>query len=280
MEPHFKDTIAINYLARVSLVGSRYALTDRTFSLGSDGGLKALLKGWKRWDFCGRSFPEDLRARGFTEDGSDNVKDYYFRDDGFKIWHAIKAYVAVVVHEIYDNNKSVATDPAVQAWYDELKDPERANIPSFPKPETRDDLIESITTIIFNCSAQHSALNYSQLPYISFIPNRPDALYRPMPAKQMVDITDEYISSALPDILVSQFQVSFTYLLTTPPSKTDLLSELAATRDVFPEAHELLMKRLKEISAEIKQRNDALEKEGKTPYPWLQPDMINMSIAI
>jgi arachidonate 5-lipoxygenase len=280
MEPHFKDTIGINYLARVSLVGQRYALTDQTFSIGTDEALKMIVKAWNRWDFHGNSFPEDLRSRGFSEDGSDGLRNFYFRDDGFKIWHAIKEYVAIVVHETYNSDKSVAADSAVRAWYEELRDPKRANIPSFPKLETRDDLIEAITNIIFTASAQHSAVNYSQLPYITYVPNRPDSLFRPMPAKQLEDVTDDYISSALPNVLVSHFQVSFTYLLTTPPEQPDLLSELSATRDVFPKAHKRLMERLKKISAEISKRNDALVKEGKTPYPWLQPDMINMSVAI
>jgi len=280
MEPHFKDNIGINYLARAALVSPRYALTDNTFSIGSDGGLKIALKLFKEWDFPGYSFPGDLRNRGFTEDGSDGVKDYYYRDDGFKIWYAIKDYVQTVVHELYENDKSVANDPAIHAWYEEVTDPARANIPSFPKIETRNDLIESITTIIFTCSAQHSAVNYPQYEYVGFIPNRPDALFRPMPAKQIEDLTDNFIASALPTVYVTHFQVSITHLLTTPPEKDDLLSELAATRNVFPNAHKRFMKDLRKVSAEINERNAALEKQGKTPYPWLLPDRINSSIAI
>src|SRR5262249_17156205 len=81
--------------------------------------------------------------------------------------------------------------------------------------------------------------------YISFSfvkHHRPDALFAAMPENLKEDITDEYIGKALPNVVNSQFQVSFSYLLTTPPDQADLMSELAATKDIFPKAHNVLMK--------------------------------------
>ncbi|RUS22218.1 lipoxygenase [Endogone sp. FLAS-F59071] len=279
MKPHYKDTIAINYLARHTLIADGNPAIDN-LALGAQEGLRMFSKKWKQWDFRGHSFPEELRSRGFTEDGSDNLKNYYFRDDGFKIWHAIKAYVVKVVHELFKDDESVKSDEAVQAWYKELTSPELADIQSFPKLNTREVLIESITTIIFTCSAQHSAINYSQYIYAGFVPNRPAALSKPMPPLKDSPVPETYISSALPEVSASKFQVEFTHILTLPPDPQEVMSELAVTRKEFPLAHASLVEDMKKISEYIQKRNELLTKEGKTPYPWMQPDKINMSIAI
>jgi len=102
----------------------------------------------------------------------------------------------------------------------------------------------------------------------------------PMPDDK-TPINNQYIADALPSITpISRFQVAFTYLLTMPPEKPDLMSELVATSKFYPVPHKALLEEMAKISQDIQNRNDSLVKAGKPPYPWLQPSKINMSIAI
>jgi arachidonate 5-lipoxygenase len=224
------------------------------------------------------SFPRQLAARGFDEQGSDCVEDYYFREDGFKIWNAIKGYVTAVVEQIYSKDSDVAKDPVIQSWVTESYSASKAAIPGFPTAiNTKAHLIEIITNIIFTCSAQHSAVNFPQIDYVSYVPNRPDSLYKMMPAGDE-DITESVLQAAMPDPVKGQFQVSFAYLLSSPSQHT--LINLSCPDPSCASAHQKFMATLGVIEKEIEKRNAALVAEGKMPYPYLQPSRIATSIAI
>lgn len=278
LKPHFHDTIGINYLARQTLVSPIIPFTDRTFSLGTAGSLWLFLKSYKKWTFNKMSFPSQLKARGFDENGSDGVKDYFYRDDGFKIWNFYGAYFADVVNAAYKDDKAVLADAAIQAWAKELSDPKQGAIKEFPASiATKAQLADILTTIVFNCSAQHSAVNFSQYPYVSYVPNRPDSMFLPMPEERR-EVTPDEIQKALPSVMITQFQALFAYLLTTPTLHP--LSELRSCKEAFPELYEKHKANLKEISSAIKARNAKLEAAGKMAYTFLDPDVLASSIDI
>jgi arachidonate 5-lipoxygenase len=278
MAPHFRDTIGINTLARQTLVSPVVPFTDRTFSPGTSGALKLFLAAWRKWDFVGNSFPAHLAARGFDEQGSDGVVGYHYRDDGFKIWNALLDYTREVIDAAYADDAAVAADPVLRGWCEELRDPERGAIPSFPAAiADRATLSRVLTTIIFNVSAQHSAVNFPQWHYLSYVPNRPDSMFARMPADRG-EVTPETIRAALPSLVIGQFQVSFAYLLTTPSEY--VLSDLEGCKDLYPAIHVKYVARLQAVSEEIQARNAAVEAKGGMGYPYLQPERIAASIDI
>ncbi|MBD2741443.1 SRPBCC family protein [Coleofasciculus sp. FACHB-1120] len=278
LKPHFQDTIGINYLARQTLVSYVAPFTNNTFATGTGGGLHLFLKAWKQWDFFRMSFPQELLSRGFDEQGSDGVEDFYYREDGFKIWNAIREYVSNIVAAVYKDDAAVAADKVIQAWAQETADPERGDVPGFPSAiETRELLVETLTSIIFLVSAQHSAVNFPQEQYLAYIPNRPNALYKGVPETEG-DITMEYVMSSLQSFVSSHFEIAFAYFLTTPSLHP--MFELPLESDRFSDIHAIFMAKLNLIAVEIEQRNKRLEQEGKTPYPYLSPKQIASSIDI
>ncbi|MEP0883267.1 SRPBCC family protein [Trichocoleus sp. ST-U3] len=278
LKPHFEDTIGINYFARQTLVSYIAPFTNQTFATGTAGAMQLLLKALKKWDFSGMSFPQELLSRGFDEKGSDGVEDYYFRDDGFKIWNAITDYVGNIVAAVYKDDAAVAADKVIQAWAQETADPERGAVSGFPAAiETRELLVKTLTNIIFLASAQHSAVNFPQKEYLAYIPNRPNVLDKPVPETEG-DITMEYVMEALQSITISHFEVSFSYLLTTP--SLHLLFQLPLANDRFSSIHAIFMAKLNLIAVEIEERNKKLEQEGKIPYPYLSPKQIAYSTDI
>lgn len=278
LAPHFRDTIGINTLARQTLVSPIVPFTDRTFSPGTVGALRMFLAAYKEWDFWKTSFPEHLAARGFDEARTDGVEGYSYRDDGFLIWNALTAYVRDVVEAVYADDAAVAADPVIQAWAQECVDPERAAIKGFPaRFEGRELLVKALTNIVFTCSAQHSAVNFPQFDYLSYLPNRPDSMVRPMPAGGG-EVDAKAVEDALPSFVVMQFQVMFAHMLTTPSEH--VLADLEGARDLFPALHAKHAARFAEISAGIQARNAQLEAAGQMPYPYLQPERIAASIDI
>jgi arachidonate 15-lipoxygenase len=278
LAPHFHDTIGINFLARQTLVSDIAPFTDQTFSTGTAQALQMFLGAWQKYDFFKQSFPEQLLARGFDEQKSDGLQDYHFRDDGFLIWNAIGEYARGVVDAAYADDAAVAADKALQTWAEESTDPNRAAIPGFPKAFTTKELLaRTLQTLIWAVSAQHSAVNFSQFEFLAYVPNRPDSLFRPMPDGD-ADIDMKDIQSALPSTLISHFQISFAWLLTLP---TELpLTAVDAVAKLYPSVHEAFKKRLQDVSAQIRARNERLVAQGKDPYPYLLPENIASSIAI
>lgn len=283
MTPHFKDTIGINFLARQTLVSEVEPITDRTFSPGTAQAMQLFLEAWDEYDFFDNNFVNDLKNRGFDEEQTDGVKDYYYREDGFKLWNAMGNYIEKVVDASYPNDKDVENDEHIKKWAHETSAADRADIPGFPKRiYSKVLLVKSLQTIMWNLSAAHSAVNFSQYDHLSYIPNRPNALFKRMPKgspKEEIPDFGKFWEDSLPPIeSIGHFEVLFSWLLTTPPQVT--LEKVDAMKGAVPGAYELFQKELNALHLDIKSRNDDLAKKGKPNYPYLDPHRVEASIAI
>jgi arachidonate 15-lipoxygenase len=279
LQVHFHDTIGINFLARHTLVSEVAPVTDATFSPGTKSALKIFSSAYQRWSFIGSNFVNDLKSRGFDEECSDGLPGYYYRDDGFKLWNAFVQYVESVVNELYAEDRHVADDAALQVWCDEMTGP--CGIDSFPKKfASKSELVLTIVSIMFYCSAQHAAVNFPQQRYVAYMPNRPDSLRTPMvaPASPGADIPPEAIAHAFPEMLNVEFQALLAHLLTIPPDNP--FSAYSATDTDFPVQSKAFKTHLSEISRNIQARNKALEEAGEIPYEYLDPERVPQSINI
>lgn len=280
LHPHFQDTIGINYLARQTLVSNVAPFTDATFSPGTVNALKIFSKAYQVWDFFGDNFPGHLKKRGFDEEGTDGLEGYYYRDDGFKLWNLFKDHFTRIVDKIYDSDRDVRKDRALDDWCDEVRGKRKAAMSSFPKKfKDKETLVEAMTTIVFYCSAQHAAVNFSQKDYVSYLPNRPDNLILPMqePREGETDIGEEIVCAALPSLVVGEFQAMFSYLLSCPP---DNPFDLYSGDEEFKEENELFVGELTKLHEEITARNKELEAKGEVGYEYLDPFLVPQSINI
>jgi hypothetical protein len=287
LHPHFQDTIGINFLARQTLVSTVAPFTDATFSPGTVNAMEIFSRAFQVWDFFGDNFVGSLKARGFDEDKTDELEGYYYREDGFLVWNAMKKHFERVVEKLYNkSDREVANDHALQAWCHEVRDPRRGGIGTFPaKIRTKEMLVEVLTTIVFYCSAQHAAVNFSQLDYVAYVPNRPDSLRLAMVEQELppgpgvaLDIGEDVLYSAMPSFVNGEFQALFAFLLSTPPDNSFHLYK--NTGDDLEEETDMFLVDLKEIHEAIKERNDKLVADGDMPYTYLDPWKIPQSINI
>lgn len=279
LHPHFQDTLGINFLARQTLVSEFAPFTDSTFSPGTQSGMKMFATAFHKWDFFKSNFENDLKSRGFDADCSDGLQNYYYRDDGFKIWNALKSYVASIVEAVYESDDSVLADKLLQDWCHELI--HEGGIDTFPSElNSKSLLIETLVSMIFYCSAQHAAVNYPQERYIMYVPNRPDSLLTPMvaPESGAEDISDSVVRNALPSFGNAEFQALFAFLLTTPADNP--FSGYSAMKEEFPDKWQSFSQELKCISDDIQSRNKGLVDAGEIPYEYLDPDVIPQSVNI
>lgn len=124
------------------------------------------------------TFDEDMKRRNVGAES--DLPHYPFRDDGRLIWSAIESFVAEYLAIYYQSPCDIENDYELQSWAAELSSTEDngGHIKDMPnKISCLEELVDIVTMIIFANSAGHSAINFTQYPYMGFSPNMPLAGY-------------------------------------------------------------------------------------------------------
>ena len=112
------------------------------------------------------------------------LEDYPYAVDGLEIWSAINSWVKDYCSFYYETDSVVQKDEELQTWWKELREQghgDKKDEPWWPKMQTREELVETCTLIIWIASALHAAVNFGQYPYAGYLPNRPTISRRFMP---------------------------------------------------------------------------------------------------
>lgn len=293
LKPHFFNTFAINDMARGVFL-SRGGFFDSTGALGYTGSNALLSRGYsgqgkeyqaEHWSFYKQALPYNLAARDVHE-----LPGYYYRDDALLIWDAITEYVSSILKLHYKSSEDLINDQELQAWKNELIDPNYGNVQgllSYDKSEqltgnldNLEDLIEIVTNIIFTATAQHSAVNFGQYDYAAWVPNLPFALYKPFSdlfesnSEQKVELV-----TRLPNRFQTIKQIVLMSVLSIAPpysSKSLLTMDNPFTDKLEQQKFQAFQHSLQEIEQQIINRNASVSK----PYTYLLPSRIAQSIAI
>ncbi|KAL4640662.1 arachidonate 5-lipoxygenase [Arapaima gigas] len=276
--PHVRFTIAINTKAREQLI-CECGLFDKANGTGGGGHVELVQKAMKTFTYKSLCFPEVIRARGL--DNEEDLPYYYYRDDGLKVWNAVKGFVTDIVSIYYSGDEAVQDDEEIQAFVKDvcsfgMQDQDHCEFPKSLK--TREELIEYLTVVIFTASAQHASINFGQYDWCSWIPNSPPTMRKPPPT-QKGTVTVQYIIESLPDRGRSCWHLGAVWALSQ-------FQENELFLGMYPDEHfiekpakqamEKFRKKLTEISNFIKSRNEG----KKLPYYYLSPDRIPNSVAV
>ena len=85
-------------------------------------------------------------------------------------------------------------DKELQAWWSEIVNVGHGDLKDDPsrwyKMETKHEVVEAVTTIIWLASAHHAAVNYGQYAYGGYMPNLPTMSKRHIPDKGSKEYTE------------------------------------------------------------------------------------------
>ncbi|CAI8588482.1 unnamed protein product [Vicia faba] len=191
LDPHFRDTININALARGALINAD-GIIEQSFLPGPSS-VEMSSAAYKNWVFTDQALPADLIKRGLAVEDSSSphglrlvIEDYPYAVDGLEIWDAIKIWVQDYVSLYYPIDEVVQKDTELQSWWNEIIEKGHGDLkdkPWWPKMQNLQDLIQTCSIIIWTASALHAAVNFGQYPYGGYILNRPTLSRRLIPEK-------------------------------------------------------------------------------------------------
>ncbi|XP_078527060.1 hydroperoxide isomerase ALOXE3-like isoform X3 [Lissotriton helveticus] len=273
--PHHRYTLQINALARERLIGPGGSF-DKSTAIGVAGLAELISRDMQAVTYTSICIPDNLKSREV-----ECLPNFYYRDDGLKIWSAIESYVSGIVGCYYKTDESIQTDPELQAWVGEIfkegfLERKSSGVPS--SLQTRPELIKYLTMVIFTGSAQHAAVNSGQFDFLGWMPNSPSTMRQP-PPKTKGTATLESVLEILPEVGTTANSMVTVRLLSTEPGDMRPLG-------TFPDEHfteeepkrciKAFQERLSQISADIESRNASLPLK----YGYLNPKVIENSVSI
>lgn len=280
MRPHLIYVIAINTLGRSMLI-SPGGVTDRVVAVGQGGHMDLMSKAYQEFKFEHLHIPNDFKNRGV--DDRRVLNNYYYRDDAMEGWRILKKYILRILELHYPNDASVKADSYVQAMIGEMqmhgyqgKTKDQHGVPS--SIDSLAQLVDVCTSVMYQCSFMHAAVNFSQWDYYSCVPNRPLLMRKPAP-KTKVKVTEQDVIDALPNVAqctqtmatgwtLSQFSKEEVYI---GRYITDMLSG-EKERAVLGALH----RDLDAMASKIEERNKRLSK----PYPYMHPSHVPTNIGV
>ncbi|KAK1234154.1 hypothetical protein PQX77_002644 [Marasmius sp. AFHP31] len=289
LEPHWATTLALNKAARETLVPKIIVKMTGFSEVQTYAFLK---NSYRKFNWTELYVPNDLRNRGFPVErlGERKYHNYGYARNISRLWEILRKFVCEVLTEIYGGDEQVRRDGSITSFCREVRSSYGGQLSSFPDISTLDELIDFVTMCIHIASPQHNAVNYLQQYYQTFVPNKPSALYTPLPRtlSELNRIGEKDILAALPLhrpkdwLLMSQvpYLLSFEVeedqtILCYAKTALNSSSEGAIRRAAGGLQHDL-----QNFIPTCRRFNEDLDDGEKTPYDVLNPEKTALSILI
>lgn len=281
LNPHFLYLMAIDNLGLGVLVNPG-GYFDKTSSGGINAAFFLMRKSLNVWrlDVNG-TLPEDLKSRGLL-DQSVLSGAFHFRDDALLLYDAIKTYVNKYISHYYAKDGSLTADYEIQKWGAELvKSRDEGGVGILGVPNngqfvTKEQLIVTLTAIIYTCSVGHAAANFQQYDEYAAPLNYPYYMSG-VPPTNKNPVTIETILKSIANRAHLLELMSITKVLSE--KATQSLGDFEKQFIFDPPAVKIVEEfraQLREVEKTIDKRNSMREH----PYEWLQPSSIPNAISI
>ncbi|XP_059574160.1 hydroperoxide isomerase ALOXE3-like [Alligator mississippiensis] len=273
--PHYRFTLHINTLARSVLINPEGVII-KSSGFSHEGMVLLLSKTLEQVTYDSLCLPDNIQARGVS-----SIPNYLYRDDGLKIWEAIKSFVSGIVAFYYPSDDAVQGDPELQAWMNEIfvngfLSRASSGIPSSLR--TVAELRRFLTMVIFTCSAQHASVNNGQYDIGAWVPNYSSSMRRP-PPEVKGRTSQQDLLDCIPEVDTSATNQAALLLLSSRVKDMRLLGDYREEHFTEQEPKRLIrafQRDLKEIADDIELRNQMVE----LPYNYMNPQEMENSVSI
>ncbi len=276
--PHFEGSLFINNAAAGSLIAEGGAI-NKVFGAQITAIQTAAGDDRLAFDFWGSMLPTELKAR--KVDDKSRLPYFPYRDDALLVWQAIEKWAGEYVELYYVDELALQGDTELAAWCADLIG--QGLVKGFKAIESRAELIQVLTMVMFTASAQHAAVNFPQRTIMTYAPSVTGAGWA-LPPNKLAGHTEQDWVKLMPPIDIAMDQLNILYLLGSVyyrrlgEYKSNHFPYLSWFRDKkVDEPLKRFNANLVNIEDEINRRNEAREPH---PYPYLLPSQIPPSINI
>ncbi|XP_077983673.1 polyunsaturated fatty acid 5-lipoxygenase-like [Glandiceps talaboti] len=186
--PHFVHIMAVNNGALSQLL-SPGGWMDTCTNIGIKGMYEIIRRRFEHWNLNVQgNVQRDLQDREVLD--VNLIPHYAYRTDALTLDGAIRRYVRTVLSGHYRNMEDIEEDPELQKWREELvASPDKGGsgikgVPGYDRFGTLDELVNTVSAILFTCSVHHAAVTNSQYDEYGFPPNYPTFLKGSPPRKK------------------------------------------------------------------------------------------------
>lgn len=298
LRPHFLFMLTNNHLGQQRLINPTGPV-DQLLAGTLAESMELVKDAYAEWNLKDFAFPVEIKNRGMDKKddrGDYKLPHYPYRDDGMLIWDAIHTFVSAYLNHFYPTSDYISGDTELQAWAAELSNQTNGGkVKGMPSQiHTVNELIEIVTTIIFICGPQHSAVNFAQYEYMAFAANMPLSAYWAISDKE--SITEKELLELLPPYKKAADQLQTLFVLSAyrydqigyyEKSFRELYKE--KLEDVFfdDEDREIRNQVIIDVVRQFQQNLNMIEHEIDAnnqkrivPYPYLKPSLVLNSISI
>jgi hypothetical protein len=211
---------------------------------------------YEQFNFANINPFNDMKRRGMLslKDETQALDGYEYGHDALRLWNFLQKFYTSIIETEYNEGNLVKNDATLQSWVEYIKDV--GLMRTFPEICTNLDLTNIVTSIVFQLSVQHSAINYTQAYYYGFTRNAPACIFN------LDKLTDwqSQINDKLFDIIPKKtlLERRIHELLSLPPSKQDSLLGIIDSNKTsfyqsakFDSPRNLLLKELQEFEQNI-----------------------------
>mmetsp|Transcript_2922 Transcript_2922/g.4439 ORF Transcript_2922/g.4439 Transcript_2922/m.4439 type:complete len:1085 (-) Transcript_2922:650-3904(-) len=281
LRPHLRYTVAINTIGRDSLIAPG-GVGDRVLAIGGGGHIDIMKSAFKTFDFWKTMhLPSALTQRGV--ENTSVLRNYTYRDDGLLVWRALFNYVHDIVSLYYEEDADVINDSEIQSWINDMqqngyhgKQGQGHGLPT--RFDTKHEMCEVITTLLWTASCQHAAVNFSQFDYYSFGVMAP-GMMRQSPPTVKGKMTERELVDSLPSCANVSYAMAVAWNLSRFSSEEVFLGDYP--ENLFTDAPALKVQ--EQFRLALSQLTDTFAKRNEkiaVKYPYLMPTRIPNSIAI
>ncbi|KAK2918877.1 polyunsaturated fatty acid lipoxygenase ALOX15B-like [Channa argus] len=272
--PHTRYTLQINYLARQYLISKTGFFTTFAAS-GGEAMFTILNRSLSSLTYSSLCIPEDIAERGLKD-----VPNFFYRDDGLKLWKIIKKFVDGILRYYYKKDTEVQQDTELQKWIGDIFEHGFLSQAGTGIPQRFDtvaQLVKFVTMVIFTGSCQHSAVNSGQYDYGGWMPNTPITLQRPPPTTKGTT-SEETMLQTFPDVNSTVQGMATMWLLSKQSSDFVPLG-------CYPEEHfsdKIPCQLIKDFQGELQSLSAAIKARNSTmnvPYTYMDPALLENSVA-
>ncbi len=271
--PHFEMTAAANETMKTDVIGVG-GYFDELLAPTREASIDLAVQVIRSRSMRDAAPWRDLALRGC--DDVDALPEYPFRDDGMPIAHALRRWVDGYLRLWYTSDADLSRDPELVAWHAALGAADGATLHDLPSLATIDELVDLVTTVIFQITAGHAAVNYNGYDQYAWAATYPSALWAPPLDPAQEPTSDDYLRALAPlgianrmlDLTLPQRELRLNTLGEFPPGWFD---------DPRVEA---LATALRDELATIEAESVMRDAGRQWRFPYLLPSRVAQSIHV